>query len=477
MVGSRHKMILSSGRFGGTSREQLTAAFDAFAGSAEKDTLVIHFHGGLVNESGAEQIAERLLPIYQGAGGYPLFVIWQAGLGETLKNNWQEIVKEDVFSILVERVLQFTIGKLDQAPGEKGVEVELPSRFAIEDEIQLKQAVGETPFGEREAETTGLDTVLTPIEQEQFETLLKDDATLAHAAFKLNRKGAPELNPTIQSGLDKAHVAEAPSEKALISTVALVAAGVRILARVLNRFATNRDHGIYTTVVEEVARDLKGDLIGGTVWKHMKKDTADSFEGPTDTHGGTALLQEVGQHWEAGHKPRIVLVGHSAGAVYICYLLQKAAKMLPVDIRFQVVFLAPACSFQLLDQALAISVNRIATFRSFGMEDEIEKRDGILPPLYLRSLLYFVSGLVEEAVDLPLVGMKRYHTRTLPFDATAFPEIIRVRDRLAAFAEPWTWSESLAGPGLSTVARRHGDFDNDPTTLESVAHLIKQGVL
>lgn len=98
MVDSRHKMILSSGRFSGTSREQLTTAFDAFANSAEKHTLVVHFHGGFVSENAAEGIAERLLPIYQGAGGYPLFVMWQSGLGETLKNNWQEIVKEDAFS-------------------------------------------------------------------------------------------------------------------------------------------------------------------------------------------------------------------------------------------------------------------------------------------------------------------------------------------------------------------------------------------
>jgi hypothetical protein len=476
MVKSHHKVILSSGRFSGTSREQLTATFDTFTVSPQKDTLVIHFHGGLVNQSDAEGTAERLLPVYRDANGYPLFVIWQTGIGETFRNNWREIVREDAFPALVKRVLQFVVGKLDQMPGEMGAQVELPTRFEVEDEINQKQAANEEPFADREAETAKLDSELTPAEQQQFEDLLANDAVLASAAMQLSRQDAPELSPTLEAELDQARAAATPGEKGLISTATLIAAGVRILARALKRFAAGSDHGIYATVVEEVARELKGDLVGGVVWKHIKKDTADSFDGPGDTHGGTALLEEIGRIWQAGHKPRIVLVGHSAGAVYICHLLEKAANVLPADIRFEVVFLAAACSFKLLDQVLTTAGDRIAILRSFGMEDEIEKQDAIFPPIYLRSLLYFVSALTEEAVDLPLVGMKRYHPGVSPFDAAAFPEIKRVLDRLGAFSEAWIWSEHRGGVGLRTIARRHGDFDNDELTLESVAHLIAQGV-
>jgi hypothetical protein len=476
MVSAHHKMILSGGRFSGTSRGKLSAAFDAFAGSVEKDILVVHFHGGLVSEHAAEGIAERLLPVYQGAGGYPLFVIWQSGIGETLKNNWLEIGKEEVMPVLVERVLQFVIGKLDRAPGEKGGEIELPSRFAIQDEIREKQGAGEVPFAAREAEMADFDAGLTPAEQAQFDALLTQDATLATAALELGRAGAPALSPGLEAELDKARTARDVGEKGLISTATLVAAGVRILARTLHRFANGRDHGIYTTVVEEVARELKGDLLGGIVWKHMKKDTADSFEGSGDTHGGTALLGEIVRLRQAGRKPRIVLVGHSTGAVYIGHLLEKATTMLPAEVRFEVVFLAPACSFKLLDRALASAGDRIASFRSFGLEDAIEKRDAIFPPLYPRSLLYFVAGVVEEAVDLPLVGMQRYHSGAPPFDAAGFPEITRVRDRLAVFPAPWIWSESREGAGLSTLAHKHGDVDNDPVTLKSVTHLIAKGV-
>jgi hypothetical protein len=122
MVDSNHKMILASGRFKGTNRQQLTAAFDTFVNSPQKNTLVIHFHGGLVSESSAETIAESLLDDFQTAGGYPFFVIWQTWVTETLRNNWQEIIKEDAFSILFERTVQFLLGKPNQAPARGRME-------------------------------------------------------------------------------------------------------------------------------------------------------------------------------------------------------------------------------------------------------------------------------------------------------------------------------------------------------------------
>jgi hypothetical protein len=474
MVSTKHKMILSSGRFSGTSRKQLKEAFDALAAS-DKKTLVVHFHGGLVSLKSAETMAETLFPVYSNAGGYPLFVMWQSGLLETLKNNWQEILGEDVFKILVEKVVQFVLGKLEQGPGEKGFEVELPTTFEVRDEIETSQAAGQVPFADRDAETQDLDEDLTPTEKLQFENLLAGDAAYLSAALSLSRPDAPELNPELEADLAEARATAEPDEKGLISTTALVTAGVRILARTIKRLAARRDHGIYTTVVEEVARELKGDLIGGILWKHMKKDTADSFKGSGDTHGGMALLQEIHRVRKAGKDLRVVLVGHSAGSIYICNLLKKAVEKLPEDIKFEVVLLAPGCSFQLLDQALQAAGTRITSFRSFGMEDDLELKDAILPPLYMSSLLYFVSGLLEDSPDLPLVGMKRYHTQEEPFLPGEFPEIKRVHDCLASFPQAWIWSQSMAGEGLNTESRRHGDFDNEAKTLESLAFMIGQG--
>ncbi len=475
MVTSRHKLVLSSGRFSGTSREQLAAAFDAFRESPQKDRLVLHFHGGLVSEADAEAIAARLLPVYRDrGGGYPLFTIWQAGLGETLRNNWREIVAEDVFPRLVERVTQFVWGKLDRAPGEKGARLALPSRFAVEDEIRLAEA-GEEPLAGRETEAANIDPDLTPAERDQFAELLRTDTVLAQAADRLLAEEAVELAPELEKEAARARAARVPEEKGLIETAMLVGAGLRILGRTLGRLRSRRDHGIYTTIVEETARELRGDLVGGIIWRNMKKDTADSFDGPADRFGGSALLEEIGRLHADGHRPRILLVGHSTGAVYICHLLNAAAERLPPEARFEVVFLAPACSFALMRDTVARAGDRVAAFRSFGMEDRLEKRDRLFPPFYLRSLLYFVSGVVESEVDLPLVGMKRYHGGD-PFTRDAFPEIAAVLDFAERFPAPWLWSIADAGPGLRTEAAKHGDFDNDPATLDSVVRILAAGI-
>ena len=101
-----------------------------------------------------------------------------------------------------------------------------------------------------------------------------------------------------------------------------------VVIRVVRRFRTGRAHGGYVTVVEESLRELYVDKIGRTLWwDRMKTDTADAFkDGPE--YGGTAFLTELEAQLKgrAAH-PKITLVGHSTGAIYICNFLKAAAKL------------------------------------------------------------------------------------------------------------------------------------------------------
>jgi hypothetical protein len=228
--------------------------------------------------------------------------------------------------------------------------------------------------------------------------------------------------------------------------------------------------------VEEILRELKGDAIGGLVWREMKQDTRDSFGDDPQQHGGSALLAEIKDRWqEAGRKPRIILVGHSTGAVYICEFLKAAARELPADIKFDVAFLAPACTFDLLADTLTLAADRIVNFRSFGMTDAAEREDQMLGRVYPRSLLYFVSGLTEPEPDMPLVGMQRFHTGQTPFDMIRFPRIDLCLQRLKQFPDSWVWAPVDNGPGKSSLAVHHGDFDDDPTIQASLVPIIKYG--
>jgi hypothetical protein len=67
-----HFVDLANGRFGDTTAADLEGLFRAFSQDANKDRLVVHFHGGLVNQAAGRAIAERLLPLYEDATGYPV---------------------------------------------------------------------------------------------------------------------------------------------------------------------------------------------------------------------------------------------------------------------------------------------------------------------------------------------------------------------------------------------------------------------
>jgi hypothetical protein len=203
-----------------------------------------------------------------------------------------------------------------------------------------------------------------------------------------------------------------------------------------------------------VAREIGGDPIGRAVWGQMKEAGAKAFAGSEETHGGMALLSELRGLQQQDYKTRVVLVGHSAGAIFICELLRAVAKQeRHPGLRFDVVFLAPACTFKLLDDTLELATNFVGSFRCFAMQDALEQADWVLRPIYTRSLLYFVSGLLEGEPDEPIVGMARFHTRKSPFEDHSFPGIRRTLDRLAVHSKGWIWAIADGDRGAFMIPR------------------------
>jgi hypothetical protein len=116
----------------------------------------------------------------------------------------------------------------------------------------------------------------------------------------------------------------------------------------------------------------------------------------------------------------------------------------------------------------------VGNLRVFAMQDEREKNDVLVPILYLRSLLYFVSGVVEDEVDVPVLGMQRFLAEK-PFQDPKFEQIQHVRDYLGAVANRGIWSIAEGVPGISSASIHHGDFDDDPATLASLVAILKSG--
>ena len=518
MLSKNHYINLASGRFDDTKVSDLDAAFQNLDSSKPESGLVVHFHGGLVNEQAAMTSAEGLFKAYTEAGAYPFFFVWESGLWESFRNNLRDIADEKLFKKIVGYLVEHLLGKLG-----------IDSAVSVAE----SQATGKTPHEEVEAWIERQKMPTSPVspkapfdgirneearkgltgqeaDEKELEAAMRGDQELEGEIQRLNRQLNQPPSPTEanDSGLGyntpghlspnalqeltgaHQHPGQVPQVNESIIGIGITlgrvaVAAARIGYRVIRRFSQGRDHGLYTTVVEEVLRDLYiGQLGSALFWNQMKRDMLDSFGDNDKVYGGTAFLRKLVKRFDkSSNSLRVTLVGHSAGAIYLCNFLlnaHRAFKERP-DVKFDVVMLAPAVDFELFNQA--IQTQRIANLRSFGMSDQLEAKDALLAPfsntlryVYPKSLLYLVSGLLETEVDRPLVGMERYYLGQ-QYTGRLFTAVAAVKKFFASGADRLIWSPAKGkGPGLNTDSTRHMDFNQtDAATLASLQHVLKSG--
>lgn len=473
--------------------------------------VVVHLHGGLVKKSAALDKAERLAPVYEAAGVRPVFMVWESGFFETVTNNLHEIDKEKIFALIVKRILKYAVGKLTNVDGSKASgQLSLPKDIEVNVEFNKRRKPdGDVPYGNFQPLAV---SELTEAERKRFEDSLATDTDFQDEVQAIVDTATPEKAESTSKGVTTRRrkstttlmspevidelVADASEKegKGIFSTAGIIIKVGRVLARVVGRFGRKRDHGLYTTVVEEVLREFYVANMGSFVWGAMKKDTEDTFAnvGKQPTRAGWFFVQELAKLMKDGHRPEVSVVAHSAGAIYASHLLAHLAwaradpkHPLPDDFRLKnLVFLAPACSFTVFDRALAAHRQKplFDHFRLFALREDVEAGYWEVPAVYPRSLLYFVSGVVEQengkgAEDLPLVGMQRYYTDVVTYQQ---PEIERVRELLALAASKRSevWSEANGGDGLWSDAVKHSGFDSTEDrnkTMESVQHILSSG--
>jgi pimeloyl-ACP methyl ester carboxylesterase len=499
------------GVLGETSEADVQALVSGLKGSSK---VAFHVHGGLVSKKEALANAEILAPAYIAAGIRPIFVAWESGFLETVRNNLQEIDKEAIFKALVKRLLQYAIGKLTQIGEAKAVGgIQTPKDTEVGIELQ-KRLANTTPYG---SVANAAPSELSDAERKAFEAFLAADTQFQKAVADV----AASLQPTTVEDTSKgvtarvrgsaktlmsadvleelaADVKSRSDARGLISTAKLIQKAGLILVRIVKRLHSGRDHGVYTTVVEEVLRELYVDNVGSFIWGAMKKDTLDTFQSgaPGKPRAGTTLMRELCALMQAGHKPDISFVGHSAGSIYGCNMLSYIADLrrtqaypIPADFRLKnLVLLAPACGFDVFGKVLDEHEKQplFDHFRMFALSDELESGYWEVPVVYPRSLLYFVSGIVEteggkRTFDLPLLGMQRYYKAA---DVYKDPALERVRKFVLAGGgeRQAVWSLDPRTDGLGSDSIRHGGFDDLKwpdgrvgKTMESVRHILSKG--
>ncbi|HKR49851.1 MAG TPA: hypothetical protein VJT72_09775 [Pseudonocardiaceae bacterium] len=462
--------------------------------------VVAHFHGGLVSEEKGRKIAEQLLPLYLDAGAYPLFFVWRSGLRETLPGNLKEIVQNELVDRLLRHIMRWTVGRLRQeragGPTAMPLDQALPTREEVDAQMR-RRAAGDEPFAEESPDRLD-NPELSADEQKMFRQELMSDPGLSEALNKVlttdrlgggltplprasqkpNRIGRAVLADVIPG------MAKGLSNPAALMTT-LASQVIPVLGAVLRRYHDQVDHGVYPTVLEEFMRMFLLGELGGTIWQTIKKDTQDTFE--ESDRAGCLFVEALVAAAQAGTLPRLTLVGHSTGGVFIDNLLTKMKSELGPDSKFRadIAFLAPACTTRDFADMLDQSEDLIRAFRLFTMTDDAERADHLEGQAYPRSLLYLVAGALEREDDdsayTPLVGLARYLapedtlSRLLVSSRAERARLARVR---SFFEQPdrvvLSPSESGAPEGRQAAALKHGDFDNDPMVLRSLATIVKQ---
>ncbi|RZS32775.1 hypothetical protein EV193_111160 [Herbihabitans rhizosphaerae] len=505
--------IIESAGDGRLAGATTTATIDAIVDrvcAAERPLL--HFHGGLVATPVGLALAHRLHGAYTAGGVEPVFFVWHSGLTETVGNNLPELAEralgelagQEFFRRIIARVTQFATRKIGVTLGVRATasgRVPLPRLSEVEDELAaaFPSAVSPSVTSPSAAREPGIRSSVEPFagvhptrrpraisaaEERRFAEVLAGDEELRMAAAEAVEKqlanpAAVRVIAAQPPRMDASTLADITTPRAgepavaglgLINMINLARHGVAILARVVDRYRTDRDHGLYPTVVEEVLREFYLGAIGATVWSTMKRDTADTFaKADGEVRAGRYFLDRLAERLD-GRPKTITLVGHSTGAVFIDNLLREVAtggRTWPDGLSFRVAFLAPANTHAHFAEALTAARPLISGFRMFTMDDQHERDDRVGGPAYPRSLLYLVSGALEHdghsSAVLPIVGLERHLSAR---DDT--PELAVVREFLGADGRLVRSPCQSTVEGMTARAVRHGDFDNDPDVISSV---------
>ena len=481
---------------------------DALAAGAPSG-IVLNFHGGLVSEAAARETAERrLYPLYADrARAYPIFFIWESGFFEAPFNNLREIANESLFQEFVKKAGEWVArhvrsGANPATRASGGGEAPAQLRADLDAWFRTGKARRKLPARLKEFHAARKVPPALALAKpapdratlaRDIEASIRRDARFRRAveavhagigprqpAVRMARGGGTRV--ARDSLVDKEAAARlfpvtGKATRAFPASGWLRVAKVvaEIVLRVIARARAGRDHGKYVTLVEEVLRELYIGKLGRTAWwDRMKGDTADAFK-PGEEYGGSVFLAELHDRLQGAAVPRITLAGHSTGAIYIGNFLKAAAQWVP-DVRFDLVLEAPAATHDFFARVIEEHGSRIRNVRVFGMGDARETEDVLVPVIYPASLLYFVSGLLEDEPDQPVIGMQRYLADAATYDGERFPNVEACRRFFAAFDDAWIWAPSTAAPPRACDGRHHQDFDDaDPATLSSVESILLNG--
>ena len=441
-----HHIDLVDGQFhpGGTTADDLNRVFYNFQTSKKHyNHLCVFFHGGLVSRSEGLDTASLLIGDYTNAHRYPFFFIWNSGPLDALNSGLLHALKNAMqpydnppFAIIVNYTFRMVARKIKAALDNK--RLRLPARGRSLKQLATLARAYDQAWGKRAGAQLGCS-------QRELDQFARFIANAADRMFK----GPKDL-----------------------------------IARILYRLNTGHDHGVYTTIIEElfIAAELAA-IVRNKIWLPLVRSIYRSFESGS-TAGGTAFVHHLCNLLTNNPTLRVTLIGHSMGSIYVQRIIEALDARLPEGstAQLEVILLAAAISFARMNAHLSVLRKRVSGLRVFALNSKAECYPEI-PPIYDKSLLYIVSSLCEndQNADKPLVGMmhywKGYWSGKRPYIRD--PDIRAV---INFMGEREVWAPKTHAPpgwrsGIVPIYKgsRHGQFPKECFTRASVREILTNG--
>jgi hypothetical protein len=200
--------------------------------------------------------------------------------------------------------------------------------------------------------------------------------------------------------------------------------------------------------------------LGHALWREMQTDAQLAFEPQGAGSETLRLLKQALAKQPASRRPKLHLVGHSAGSIWHARLLARWKALGGPRVETLTLF-APAATVALFEQAIRprLGAGDVGALHHFLLSDDLEQGDDVAV-IYRKSVLYLVSRAYEHPHhEVPIVGMERFWK-----DA---------RERLPAAAKGRV--KSYVAPSAECATRKHTEFDADLASLNTLLAIVLGG--
>lgn len=459
-----------------TLPKQVDAIFTRFEAQNIRN-IALFFHGGLVSETSGLSSARNMAPHIVSSGCTPICFVWETSLKETLTTNITKLGQTSFFQTL----LKFVLKKVTQKTG-----IDLPTGRGngegLSDTLVELELEKPTPFQDYDHWISS-DASRSGINLASLEAL--ENLGQLQAEVTKEIQNDIERNLLLNEELNKVTISiydeDTPKgERGILGASKIILHIAIIVYKVIVRFIKKTDHGVYPTIIEEILRKFYIAETGAWVWKAMKDKSFDMWNSNNGRSGhqqfaGRYFLDKLAHYTTTYPDTKVNLIGHSAGSIAICNLFAQSTTHHGLPPFHHIILMAPACRIELFTKQVLVHPNRFTDVRIFTMSDENECKDVMIPYFYTRSLLYLISGILEDNginPDAPLLGLERHIAFNPPYNKQEFKKLHHYLYESGKGRLCYAITSDNALDGLRTHALKHGDFDNDKHTLASITHIL-----